>query len=311
MRRSTRGWPGSRLPLIAICLLAAAGPASAQTLVTGHYQALVAGGLKSGVLLPRPGVVVQNGWWFYNARTFTDNDGDVIPTDAELNIIATRVVGLWQTGVKILGADYAAALALPFANLAPNPVFVLGQPLKTGGLGVGDIAFNPLRLGWHWTAFHAQFDYTLFLPVGRFEQGASDNVGKGFWTHMLTAAGTWMPPADNPWHVSLQTRYEMHSTVRDSDLRPGTTLTLEFGAGKRLSPKVDLGLVAFYWGQITDASGEDATPPLLKYRIAGIGAELQWRISRLFLLKFRPAFDVASVNASEGPAFLVEFSYLP
>ena len=294
-----------------VVMIAAASPAEGQTLVTGHYQPLFAGGLKSGVLLPRPGVVIQNGTLFYHAGTFSDDDGNAIEDAAELNIIATRFAGLWVTGAKLFGADYAVALAVPIANLAPNPVFIEGQPLETGGLGLSDIALNPFRLGWHWTAAHAQFDYTVFLPVGRFEQGANDNVGKGFWTHMLTAAGTWMPPAENPWHVSLQARYEIHSTIRDSDLRPGTTLTLEWGFGKRLSQAVDLGLVASFWGQVTDASGEDATPPLLKYRIFTLGAEFQWRVSPKFLFKARPAADLVSKNGSEGPVLVVEFSYLP
>ena len=303
----------SRSPqwIFLFALVVAPSTAEAQTLVTSHYVPLFAGGLKSGVLLPGPGVAIQNGTFFYHARTFTDDDGNVIEDAAELNIIATRFAGLWVTGAKLLGGDYAVALALPIANLAPNPVFIEGQPVQTGGLGLGDIALNPFRLGWHWTAAHAQFDYTVFLPVGRFEQGANDNVGKGFWTHMLTAAGTWMPPVDNPWHVSLQARYEINSSVRDSDLTPGTALTLEWGLGKRLSEKVDLGIVASYWGQVTDASGEDAAPPLLKYRVLTLGAEFQWRVWPKFLFKARPGGDVVSKNSSEGPFVVVEFSYLP
>ncbi len=145
--------------------------------MTGHYIPLFAGGLKPGVLLPGPAVALQNGTLFYHARAFTDDDGNVIEDAAELSIIATRFAGLWVTGVKLLGADYAVALAVPIANVAPNPVYIEGQPIKSGGLGLGDIALNPFRLGWHWTAAHAQFDYTVFLPVGRFEQGVARDSG--------------------------------------------------------------------------------------------------------------------------------------
>jgi len=278
-----------------------------QTVVTGHYQPLFASGLKSGILPTRPGFIYQNATLFYHTSSFRDNNGNEVRGVDELNIWANRNGLLWMTGKNIFGADYGAALAIPISNLAPNPVVVDGETLSTG-VGLGDIAVAPMVLGWHWADYHLQTGYTLFLPVGRFNLGASDNTGKGFWTHMLHLGGTWMPAGPRPWHASLMTRLELHSNQKDRDLRPGSTLTLEMGLGKKITDTIDIGLIGHMWRQITDTTGQDAVGNL-KYSSFGIGGEIQYVIAKRFPAKLRLGTDFEARNVSQGPFLIVEFSF--
>jgi hypothetical protein len=295
------------LAAVAAAVALAATSARAQTVVTGHYQPLFASGLKSGIFPQKRGIILQNSTLFYHATDFRDGDGNKVPDIDELNIWANRIGAVLVPGLKIAGADYGFALAIPLANLAPNPVVVGGVTLDTG-IGIGDIAVAPMILGWHLTNVHIQGGYTIFIPVGRFSQGASNNVGKGFWTHMLNAGVTWMPAVDRPWHASVMTRYEIHSSQEGLDLTPGHTLTVEFGVGKKISNSVDIGLVGHLWRQTTDTAGTDAIDPQ-KYESYGIGAEVQYVIAKKFPMKVRAGADFEARNVSQGIFVVAEFNF--
>jgi hypothetical protein len=185
------------------------------------------------------------------------------------------------TNVRIYTVNEARPWAQAVANLAPHPVVVAGATYDTG-FGIGDIAVSPAILGWHWRDFHVQGGYYAFLPTGKFNLGASDNVGKGFWTHMFALGWTWMPAEDRPWHASLMTRYEVHSNQKDRDVTPGDTLTLELGLGKKVSDTIEAGVVGHIYRQVTGTTDCDAVNPL-KYRSNGIGAEIQYLIANRLL----------------------------
>ena len=288
--------------LVAGCLVAAA-PADAQTIVTGHYQPGFAGGLKTA-LMPPPGWTFLNGTFVFSARDFRDANGDPIEGVDELNIGANRTGFMWATERRVLGgARFAAGVVIPLANFAPNVMVVEGEEVS-GALGLGDIAIQPLTLGWTTNNVHIQTAYTVFTTVGRFKLGAPDNIGKGFWTHMLNAGATWLQPGRRPWSVSAYGRYEIHSNQKGRDLRPGDTFTLEWGVGKRLNDRFELGAVGFHYAQVTDASGADAME-VVRYRITGVGAELRIRVPPA-ILKMRPFVDIASRNASQGLGLVFE-----
>lgn len=277
-----------------------------QTIVTGHYVPLFASGLKSGILPTHPGFIYQNGTLFYHTSTFKDNNGNKVKGVDEVNIWANRNGLLWITGKKIFRADYGNAIAIPITNLAPNPVVIQGETLSTG-FGIGDIAVAPVVMGWHWTNYHVQTGYTLFIPTGKFKLNATDNTGKGFWTNMFHLAGTWMPAGPRPWHASLMTRLEIHSNQKDRDLRPGSTLTLEAGLGKKITDTIDAGIIGHSWSQITDTTGSDAEGNF-KYRSFGIGGEIQYIIAKKFPSKLRFGTDFAARNVSQGQFLVIEFN---
>lgn len=198
----------SRVALAGMILHVVSLSVSGQTVVTGHYVLLASSGLKSGIMPTRPGFIYQNSTILFHTTTFRDDNGDKPSGVDEANIWANRNTLLWVSGRKILGADHAAGVAAPIANLAPHPVVVGGRTLETG-VGFTDIPVVPIILGWHWTDIHLQGGYTAFLPVGKFTLGASDNTGRGFWTHMFNLGARGCLPAIGPGmcHSCRATRF--------------------------------------------------------------------------------------------------------
>jgi hypothetical protein len=102
---------------------------------------------------------------------------------------------LWNTGFKILGADYGMYASLPFGGPSVQAALALGPDL---GLEVDESAFalqdlfvQPLWLGWRWPNADLSVGYRFYAPSGRFEQGDPDNLGLGFWTHQFQLGGAY------------------------------------------------------------------------------------------------------------------------
>lgn len=123
---------------------------------------------------------------------------------------------------------------------------------------------------------------------------------------MLTAAGTWLSAGTKPWHISTSTRYEIHSKQKGRDIRPGDTFTIEWGVGKKITRKLELGVIGFFWRQATDITGSDSKLEL-KYKADGIGVEVIYPFGKI-LFRARTVFDVKVNITSEGTALIVEFT---
>ena len=85
------------------------------------------------------------------------------------------------------GARYSASATIPIANnsLASD---VTGS--ISGGGGFADSYYQPVILGWVKERFGIRAIYGFLAPTGRFEAGEADNVGSGYWTHVLASGQT-------------------------------------------------------------------------------------------------------------------------
>jgi hypothetical protein len=54
---------------------------------------------------------------------------------------------------------------------------------------MSDSVIAPISFGWHFARADATTGYTIFMPTGRYTDGARDNTGLGMWGHEL-AVGT-------------------------------------------------------------------------------------------------------------------------
>ena len=117
-----------------------------------------------------------------------------------------------------------------------------------------------------------------------------------------------------PWHFTLRARYEIPNEIDGSDITPGEAFYLEYGVGKKVSERVDVGLVGHWTRQVGDISGSDFTGDPTKYRIAAIGPEVQWlalqRANWALAIQFRAYFDVSVRNAPKGDAVILSFGFV-
>jgi hypothetical protein len=249
-------------------------PADAQ--FTGHYPPGVEG-VKGGTL-PPPGVYLRN----YNIGYWADDleVGGLPPSfDFEISalVFAPRLV--WITNAKLFGGYYGADILIPF-GFVDWEQGVKGAPGHSDDdyFGLGDIFVEPVTISWHGDRFDAGVGYGFWAASGDFDRDRPPVFGKGFWSHMLTAGGTWYPDAGKKWSFSLLNRYEFHHEHEDFDITPGQTLTMEWGLSRAVTETVEVGIAGYYQQQTTDDDGPGAGD--VKDHVVALGPEVNVAIAK-------------------------------
>jgi len=172
------------------------------------------------------------------------------------------------------GARYSATASLLVSNnsLASDTE---GQ-LSAGG-GFADSFYQPFVLGWTTDRVDIRTAYGILAPTGRFNAGASDNVGSGYWTHAPSAGVTLFVTKDRATTISAFHMYEFHTVQEGTDIHPGQTANLDYSVARTIRVKEDtrlqLGLVGYGQWQTTDKSGAtiSAVEGSAHYRVNALG----------------------------------------
>ncbi len=191
-----------------------------------------------------------------------------ISVDVDLKGFTTVPAVFWASGFEILGgAKYLAGASLSFISadatiLTERPGIGIIDTLVTREItgknsGFGDLFLAPLGLSWALDRLDLTVLYGFYAPTGRYEAGATDNLGLGFWTHQFQGYGYFYPVPNKSTAIMLGLTYELNGTVKDTDLKPGNRFTLEWGVSQYLSEAFEVGVHGGHNWQVGDDTGED------------------------------------------------------
>jgi hypothetical protein len=294
------------LKKILFILLFALVPFSAIAQQQGLYILGFDGGVNSAVQAP-PGVYLSEEVLLYNANGIKDqNSNTLLPgTELDLNFWG-NVIG-WVSPFEVLGAHYAANLLIPVANPIADFGSVIGR--RDSAYGLSDIYFEPLNFGWNHKRISITASYGFYAPTGRYSPGATNNVGRGTWTHQLNLGNTYYFDRKHSWSWTNWLRGEIHQKTRDTDLTIGDNIIWEWALAKTFFEVLDIGLVGYGQWQVTNATGSAAILPSDHNKIWGLGGELG-----LYIPKIRSRLDVRGYGQfgaelrTQGTAVFVTFS---
>ena len=289
-----------------LALLYSEADLAQQTTINGNYGPFSVTILKAAIAPPPGTVVLENGSIFYDYSEFVDSDGNTINVEATSAFINRTTVGYVVPEFKILGADFYPAIFVMLSDQTIRP-----DPGSERELTLSDTVVQPLALGWHAGEWHTLVSYNLWLPTGRFDAGASNNTGKGLFSHMLTGGVTWLQDAPLPWVSTAQLRYEFLGKQETTNIRPGQVMTIDYGVGKEVSKGFDLGISGAFSFQTTHESGSAPGTDTSRYRYAGVGPEIYWRPASLpgAQVSVRSFIEFGARNTSEGIGHLLSFAY--
>ena len=91
--------------------------------------------------------------------------------------------------IGILGGAKFSVAANP--TIANNSLTSDVQGTLGGGGGFADCYFQPFILGWKKKRADIRAIYGFLAPTGRFDAGASNNVGNGYWVNGPSAGETF------------------------------------------------------------------------------------------------------------------------
>ena len=225
MPRSSRGaWL-----LASVCLLATPAPAHGQS--RGVYP-LGMTAVGSGVT-PEPGFTYANQLLFYARDESKADDGSTLPVSGTNTVIMDMNSFVWVSRRTLLGgAHYSAVATLPLAK--NQLVSDIHGPLSGGG-GFADSYYLPLILGWNGTRSSVRAMVGFLAPTGRFAEGATDNVGSGYWTPTLSSGQTVHLTSNKSLTFSAFELYEWHTTQPGTGTTPGDTINLDYSLMRTFS----------------------------------------------------------------------------
>jgi hypothetical protein len=209
---------------------------------------------------PEPGATYSN-LFIFNARDESRGpDGAVVATGSNAVMIDLNTAAWVSRGTWLGGARFSATASLLVSNnsLASDTD---GQ-LSAGG-GFADFFVQPIILGWQAERIGVRAAYGVLAPTGRFEPGASDNVGSGYWTNAPSIGATIYVTADKATTLSAFHMYEFHTVQTGTDIHPGQTANLDYSLAHRIrvgeDTQLQLGLIGYDQWQTTAKTGPEVS----------------------------------------------------
>ena len=311
----------SGLRVLVTLILACASPLLAQQKgqwVPGQF------GLNAGVI-PDPGVTYANLAFNYSASQLNGPNGNRIPgITGTYSFWADENVFYYVPKRKFLGGYFMPYVVMSYASGELVADFT-GTNLSAagGGSGFADMYVQPLNLGWHLKRTDLNVGYAFFAPTGRFTQGASNNVGSGYWGNVITSGTTFYITKNKGTSANLATAWEIHGQKSGTNITPGQTFTMEWALGQVLPLKKDmsmllqLGFVGYDQWQVSHSSGTltvggipipESSIPF--YSVHALGVQSVFIVPGKNLTGFFKYFDEYHALARpQGRTFVFGFSW--
>jgi hypothetical protein len=177
----------------------------------------------------------------------------------------------------VLGGNLALSLTIPFGYQEVTAGLQLVGP---GGGVIGaartDRTFNAgdpvpaVAVGWHRGNWHGIVTGQVNVPIGSYDQNRLANIGFNRWGGDITGAVSWFNPL-NGLEASAAAGFTFNGRNPATDYRTGTEFHLEAAASKTFANGVGLGLVGYYYDQITDDEGRIVGRGGFRGQVAAIG----------------------------------------
>jgi len=288
-----------------------ATPAAAQ-LNTQHIKGGI--GLKSGSQPPPHVYVIAPYVYIYNTDTVKDRNGDRLPIAATITSVAYAGGVSVVTSKKLFGGSYGYQILAPVGiNNRLQGTEIDANP----GPGISDSAVVPLSLGWHFKRADAMASYSIFVPTGRYTDGADDNTGFGMWGHEVGVGTTVYLNDAKQFHASALASFDFQSKKEDSETKVGNAMNIEGGVGADfLEGGLSAGL-AYYWsGKLTQDHIEGFPDILIrgKNQVFALGPEVSLALAkgnRVYgFLKVNYEWEVYARTTTQGSEFQIAATFL-
>lgn len=303
--------PLSNALVAGVVLIAASATTAHAQLNTQHIKGVV--GLKAGSQPPPHWYFTAPLIYTYNTDTVRNRDGDRVGAgNAEITMVVYGVGVYKVTARKLLGGFYGFQVLFAGVN---NRLQGTDIDLNPGG-GITDTFAQPINLGWHFKRADALAYYGIYLPTGRYTDGARDNTGLGMWGHEIGIGTTVFLNEGRRYHLATLATFNFQSKKEDSETKVGNTMNLEGGAGADfLEGGLTAGLNYYASFKLTEDRIEGIPGILIrgKNRVFALGPELSLAIARggvLYgFLKATYQWEVYARTTTQGGAFNITATF--
>ncbi|RTL49509.1 MAG: phenol degradation protein meta [Bradyrhizobiaceae bacterium] len=183
---------------------------------------------------------------------------------------ATPVLGA-QAAVSVLGIAGRSQASIDATLTGPMGGSISGSRTDTV-TGFGDIV-PQVSLKWNNGVNNFMWYGAGGIPVGAYQEGRLANVGIGHGAIDSGFGYTYFnPQSGNEFSAVLGATYNFKNTY--TQYQNGIDLHLDLGASHFVTKQWMVGLVGYYFQQLTADSGQGAVLGDFKSRVAGIGPQI-------------------------------------
>jgi hypothetical protein len=266
----------------------------------------------SGVVA-EPGLSYSNLFLFYSRDRAVGSEGEVAATGRNSVLMDMNTIA-WVAKQPVLGAArFSMTATLPIANNSLSSD--LTGPISGGG-GLADSFYQPAILGWHFERADIKAAYGFLAPTGRFDAYADDNVGSGYWTHVVSSGQTFYPTDSRRTAISAFQMYEVHGSQSGTAIRPGDTINLDLSVMHTLPRRggetiVQVGLIGYAARQTSSKSGPEVTTAdaAARYRVNALGVGSVIALpDRGVTLGFKYFDEFSNVSTFEGSSLQISLA---
>ncbi|ABY28946.1 SphA family protein [Methylorubrum extorquens] len=255
---------------------------------------------------PPPGFYFENETYFYQGnlggnRTF--QSGGVVAANVKLDISATFMTPVWVTPVEVLGGNLGFSITIPFGTPNVSAGAVLSSPRidrivsgreRDAIFNVGDIYLASF-VGWHSGNLHWSTTVLGVVPSGSYETGQLSNISLNRPALDLSAALTYLDPVLG-YELSVVPGVTFNWINPATQYLTGTEFHLEWSASKFLSKEFSIGMVGYFYDQLTGDSGRGDRIGPFKGRVTALGGQIGY------------TFKVGEIPVSTNVRVLREFN---
>jgi hypothetical protein len=231
---------------------------------------------------------------YLNAFTFYDGSagasqnldlGGRVVANVKGTSYADSSIFLYQAPWKLLGAQYAAVVVVPYVWLDVKANATLSAPgvslsheARGTANGFGDVQIFPLMFGWKRGDLKWQTYFSVYAPTGDFEKGALANIGKNYWTFEPGAAVSFLS-SKYGLEATLFTGFDFDTENGATEYQSGDQFHLDGTVAQHLpllGGFVGAGANGFFYQQITGDGGRGAQLGSFEGMTTGVGPVLSY-----------------------------------
>jgi hypothetical protein len=231
---------------------------------------------------PKPGLQTGGMLWYQTGDVGAAILAGQVSFSLDLDLFLAIPSATYTFEPKVLGGTYTVGIAVPFgyANLDGQmsiPAIPFLREASDDSFDLSDIAVTPLQLNWNVGIFSFKLAETIIAPTGGY--GTSDsltvNLGRNYWSFDTVGAVSWFY-AKTGTVVDLAPGIMVNTENDKTDYKTGTEFHLDFAVNQFLSEGLAVGIIGYWYQQMSGDSGSGATLGDFKSESFGVGPGFLW-----------------------------------
>ena len=241
------------------------------------------------------------------AKTFAIGGNVRLGLDAKADLL--MAIPTYTFGSPVAGGQASLALTGLLGRVtlgtnatltAPSGAVVSGAKTETTS-GIGDL-FATGTLKWSRGDHHTMAYTMLGVPVGSYDANRLANIGANHWALDAGGGYTYLDAkAGHEFSAVLGFTYNFGNP--DTQYKNGLSSHLDWGASQFVSEQVHVGLVGYFYKQLTADSGSGAVLGDFKSQVCGIGPQAGYFFKvgdRQWYANLKGYYEFNAKNRPEG-----------